>query len=296
MSVLQFFATNFFLTYLVLSMIYVIAALSTNLLVGIAGIFSISQAAVFGVGAYTVAWLMNHEILGFFPATLLAAIACIVLNIVITLPSLRVAGDYFIVTSFGIQLLATAIFTNWNSATGGASGLAGLPPPTVFGVDLDTPRLFLPLAFVGMLLACLIYWLLMRAPFGRLLRAIREDGAAVSAAGKSVLRAKVEAAAVAGAFAGVGGALYGHFLSYIEPATFDLNASIFMLTMVVLGGARTLRGSIVGAFLLLALPQILSFYDLVPNSIAGAVRQIIYGVLLIAFMVFRPQGIAGEKL
>jgi branched-chain amino acid transport system permease protein len=293
---MNFFLSNFFITYLVLSLIYVIAALSTNLLVGIAGIFTVSQAAVFGVGAYIVAFLMTHEIAGFFTATLIAAVACIVLSIIITLPSLRVAGDYFVVTSFGIQLLATAIFTNWNAATGGANGIAGLPPPVFFGIELDTPKLYLPLAFAAAVLACVVYWLLMRAPFGRLLRAIREDEEAVAAAGKSVLRAKVEVAAVAGAFAAVAGSLYGHFLSYIEPASFDLNVSILMLTMVVLGGARTLRGAVVGSFLLLALPLILSFYELVPNSIAGAVRQIIYGLLLIAFMVFRPQGIAGEKL
>jgi branched-chain amino acid transport system permease protein len=274
----------------------VIAALSTNLLVGIAGIFSVSQAAVFGVGAYIVAYLTMNEIIGFLPATLIAAAACVVLNVIITLPSLRVAGDYFVVTSFGIQLLATAVFMNWTEGTGGAQGLAGIPAPVIFGFELASPREYLPLAAVAMLLSCLIYWLLMRAPFGRLLRAIREDEFAVAAAGKSVLRAKVEVAAVAGAFAGLAGALYGNFLSFVEPASFDLNVSILMLTMVVLGGARTLAGSVVGAFVLLALPQLLAFYDLVPNSIAGAVRQVIYGLLLIAFMMYRPQGIAGEKL
>jgi branched-chain amino acid transport system permease protein len=185
---------------------------------------------------------------------------------------------------------------NWTEGTGGAQGLAGIPAPVIFGFELASPREYLPLAAVAMLLSCLIYWLLMRAPFGRLLRAIREDEFAVAAAGKSVLRAKVEVAAVAGAFAGLAGALYGNFLSFVEPASFDLNVSILMLTMVVLGGARTLAGSVVGAFVLLALPQLLAFYDLVPNSIAGAVRQVIYGLLLIAFMMYRPQGIAGEKL
>jgi len=293
---MSFFLSSFFLTYLVLALIYVIAALSTNLLVGIAGIFSVSQAAVFGVGAYIVAYLTMNEIIGFLPATLIAAVACMALNIIITLPSLRVAGDYFVVTSFGIQLLATAVFMNWTAGTGGAQGLPGIPAPIILGYELASPREYVPLALAAMLLACLTYWLLMRAPFGRLLRAIREDEPAVAAAGKSVLRAKVEVAAVAGVFAGVAGALYGNFLSFVEPASFDLNVSILMLTMVVLGGARTLSGSIVGAFLLLALPQILAFFDLVPNSIAGAVRQVIYGVLLIAFMMYRPQGIAGEKL
>src|SRR5262245_47114543 len=106
MTVAQFLQSSFFLSYLVLALVYVIAALSTNLLVGIAGTFSVSQAAVFGVGAYIVAYLTMNEILGFVPASLIAAVACVVLNVIITLPSLRVLGDYFVVTSFGIQLLA----------------------------------------------------------------------------------------------------------------------------------------------------------------------------------------------
>ncbi len=100
---------------------------------------------------------------------------------------------------------------------------------------------------------------------------------------------------MAGAFAGSAGGLYATFLSFIDPSSFDLDASILLLTMVVVGGARTLAGSIVGPFLLLALPQVLSLID-IPTTIAAAARQLIYGVLLIAFMLFRPQGLAGEKL
>ena len=135
----------------------------------------------------------------------------------------------------------------------------------------------------------------MRAPFGRLLRAIREDEMAVAAAGKGVLRAKISAAALAGAFAGSAGGLYAMFLSFVDPSSFDLDASILLLTMVVVGGARTLAGSVIGPFLLLALPQALALID-IPTSIAASARQFIYGVLLIAFMLFRPQGLAGEKL
>ena len=135
----------------------------------------------------------------------------------------------------------------------------------------------------------------MRAPFGRLLRAIREDETAVAAAGKNVLRAKVSAAALAGAFAGTAGGLYATFLSFIDPSSFDLDGSILLLTMVVVGGARTLVGSILGPFLLLALPQVLTLVA-IPTTIAATARQLIYGLLLILFMLFRPQGLAGERL
>ena len=286
---------DFFYSYVVLAEIFVCVSLSTNLLVGIAGIFSVSQAAVFGVGAYVVAALTMGEIMPFIPAMLVAAMCCILLNIIVTLPALRVAGDYFVVTSFGIQLLATAIFTNWTAGTGGANGLPAIPPPEIMGHIFDSAGPFLLLSTAVLVVACTGFWLVNRAPFGRLLRAIREDELAVTAAGKNVLQAKVSAAALAGAFAGVAGGLYGSFFSFVDPSLFDLDVSVLMLTMVVLGGARTLRGSIVGPFVLLALPQVLALID-IPTTIAAAMRQLIYGLLLIAFMLFRPQGLAGERL
>jgi branched-chain amino acid transport system permease protein len=286
---------DFLYSYIALAEIYVLLGLSTNLLVGIAGIFSVSQAAVFGVGAYIVAFFLMHGIMGFVPALIIAAACCVALNVLVTLPSLRVSGDYFVVTSFGIQLLATAIFVNWTAGTGGANGLPGIAPPDLFGFVLESNAHLVLLCTAGTGLGCLAFWLIMRAPFGRLLRAIREDELAVAAAGKGVLRAKVSAAALAGAFAGSAGGLYATFLSFVDPSSFDLDASILLLTMVVVGGARTLAGSVIGPFLLLALPQALALID-IPTSIAASARQFIYGVLLIAFMLFRPQGLAGEKL
>lgn len=286
---------DFFASYLVLAEIYVLLTLSTNLLVGVVGIFSVSQAAVFGVGAYIVSDFLLSGTMDFLPATAIAVACCIALNVIVTLPALRVAGDYFVVTSFGIQLLATAGYTNWTEGTGGANGLPGIPPADIFGLQLTSTMQYLGLATVAALLGCLSFWLVMRAPFGRLLRAIREDELAVAAAGKGVLTAKVSAAALSGAYAGVAGGLYATFMSFIDPSAFDLDASILLLSMVVLGGSRTLAGSIVGPFLLLALPQVLAYVSL-PTSIAASARQLIYGVLLIAFMLFRPQGLAGERL
>src|ERR1019366_9561996 len=207
---------DFWLSSAPLASIYVLLGLSTNLLVGIAGIFSVSQAAVFGVGAYIVSYLLITEVTSFLPAMLVAAVFCVVLNVLVTLPALRVSGDYFVVTSFGIQLLATAIFTNWTAGTGGANGLPGIPPADLFGKTLEDSGQLVTLCLAAMGLGCLAFWLMMRAPYGRLLRAIREDELAVAAAGKNVLRVKVSAAALAGAFAGVAGGLYASFLSFID--------------------------------------------------------------------------------
>ncbi len=173
---------DFWLSYVTLAAIYVLLGLSTNLLVGIAGIFSVSQAAVFGVGAYIVAYLLMNEIMSFLPAMLVASAFCVLLNVLVTLPALRVSGDYFVVTSFGIQLLATAVFTNWTAGTGGANGLPGIPSADLFGKTLDDTSQLVTLCVAAMVLGCIAFWLIMRAPFGRLLRAIREDELAVAAA------------------------------------------------------------------------------------------------------------------
>ena len=148
---------------------------------------------------------------------------------------------------------------------------------------------------IVLLISCTGFWLLMRSPFGRIVHAIRQDELAVAAAGKDVLRAKVSVAAVSGAFAGMAGGLYATYLSFIDPTSFDIGVSIVILTMLVVGGARTLAGSLVGPFLLLALPHFLDLIHMSP-TIVGPMRQLIYGALLIAFMMFRPQGIAGQRL
>ena len=127
------------------------------------------------------------------------------------------------------------------------------------------------------------------------MNAIRQDETAVVAAGRDVLRAKISVAALSGAYAGAAGGLYAVFISFIDPTSFDIHVSVLMLTMVVVGGARTLLGSVLGAFLLLALPQLLNLID-VPTTAVGPLRQILYGALLVAFMLFRPQGLVGKRL
>ncbi len=285
---------SFFISYVILAEIFVIAALSTNFLVGVIGIFSVSQAALLGVGAYTFA-LAALGGASFLPAILAAIIVCGVLNVVTSLPSLRLEGDYFVVTSFGIQLVATAVFLNWSQVTGGASGIAGIPVPTFFGIAVEEPQRFIVVCTLAVALTALGYWLVMRSSYGRLLHAIRLDEVAAIAAGRDVLRAKLGISALSGAYAGAAGALFAGFMSFIDPSSFDIHVSVLILTMLVVGRARTLRGSIIGPFLLLAIPQVLALVS-IPPTILGPARSLTYGALLIAFMLLRPQGIAGRRL
>ena len=174
---------SFFLSYIILAEIFAIMALSTNFLVGIIGIFSVSQAALMGVGAYTYAVAVMAG-LPFPVALLAAAILCALLNVVTSLPALRLSGDYFVITSFGLQLIATAVFLNWAQATGGATGIAGIPAPSMFGISFEEPHLFVVLSTLALAIAALAYTLLMRSSYGRLLHAIRLNELAAVAAGR----------------------------------------------------------------------------------------------------------------
>ena len=285
---------NFFLSFVILAEIFSIAALSTNLLMGIIGIFSVAQAAIMGIGAYTVALLMMSGV-PFFVALLAAIVLCAAVNVISSLPSLRLAGDYFIITSFGTQLVATAVFINWQGLTGGASGLFDIPLATIGGWTFATARQFVLLSTLCLGAVAGSFWLLMRSPYGRLLHAIRQDEIAAVAAGRRVLRAKVGVAAVSGAYAGIAGGLYATYISFIDPTSFDIHVSVLVVTTLVVGGARTLAGSIIGPFLLIAVPQLLAMIDL-PSTLLGPMRQLVYGLILIAFMLWRPQGIAGRRL
>lgn len=285
---------NFFLSFVVLAEIFAIVAFSTNLLMGIVGIFSVAQAAIMGIGAYSFGVLMAMEVP--FPLAILAAIViCAAVNLISSLPSLRLAGDYFIITSFGTQLVATAVFINWSSMTGGATGLSGIPMIEILGKSFVKSGDFLVLSTIALILVALSFWLILRSPYGKLLHAIRLDEIAVVASGRRVLRAKMGVSAVSGAYAGIAGALYAAYISFIDPASFDIHVSVLVVTMVVVGGARSLAGSIIGPFLLMAIPQLLTMID-IPSTLLGPVRQLSYGLILIAFMVWRPQGIAGRSL
>jgi branched-chain amino acid transport system permease protein len=285
---------NFFLSYVVLAEIFAIMALSTNFLVGVIGIFSVSQAALMGVGAYTYAVAAMAGLP--FPLALLAAAAlCAALNVVTSLPALRLAGDYFVITSFGLQFIATAVFLNWAQVTGGSTGIADIPAPSAFGISFEEPQVFVVLSTLALAVAALVYWLLMRSSYGRVLHAVRLNELAASAAGRNVLHMKLGISAVSGVYAGSAGALYAISMSYIDPSSFDIQASMLILTMLVIGGARTLIGSLIGPAVLLMIPQVLALVE-IPPQLLGPSRALAFGVLLVVFMLWRPQGIAGRRI
>lgn len=284
---------EYLLHILILINIYAIVALSLNLLAGYTGLVSVSQAAFYGIGAYTAALLalnFHASILLTLPA---AAVVAGLAGVAIGYPSLRIRDDFFVIATFGFQVIAFSVMNNWMDLTNGPLGLPGIPQPEIFGYHISSHVDFLLLTLACAAIVYVIARRLTCAPFGRLLRAIREDDKLAQSLGKNVGATKVTVFAISAALAGIAGALYAYYISFIDPTSFTVPESVFMLSIVIVGGAGSLRGSILGAILLVALPEALRLIDL-PNAVAANVRQILYGGLLVAFMMFRPKGILGE--
>jgi len=224
--------------YLVMVGIYTILAVSLNLLVGYAGIFSLAHAAVYGIGAYASALVALKLGLGFWGGLIVAAVAGACAAALVGIPSLRVAGDYYIVASFGLQVVILTVFMNWTDLTNGHAGLAGIPRPRVFGLVIDNPFKYVVLSLALAALTYAICHRLTGSAFGRTLRAVREDEIAAQATGKNVVLVKIVITTISSALGALGGSLYAHYITYINPSSFTLDESIFITSLVILGGTE----------------------------------------------------------
>jgi branched-chain amino acid transport system permease protein len=284
---------NYLWHILVMINIYAVLAASLNLVAGYTGLLSLCHAAFYGIGAYATTLLMLHTGLGFFPALALAIPLTALLSLVIAIPSLRLRGDYFVLATLGFQMIVFSVLYNWVGLFRGPYGIPGIPIPSPFGFAIDS--VFKYFIFSGVLAAVslTIIWLLIHSPFGRLLRAVRDDEVAAAALGKNVPRVKTTAFAIGAALAAIPGALFAGYMRYIDPTSFTLTEAIFILSIVVIGGAGSFWGSIVGAAFMVILPEALRFLQ-IPDAAAANLRQIIYGLLLVALMRIRPSGLMGE--
>lgn len=272
--------------------IYGILGVSLNLVVGYTGLLSITQAAFFGVGAYTSAILLTRTSLGFFAALPIAIAVTAGVSLLIGVVLSRFKDDYYALGSFGFNVIIVAALTNWESLTQGAFGIPSIPVPTLFGHELTGGR-FLVLATVCLVVVYALANVIVQLPFGRVLKAIREDEQAIRVFGYNALLFKLTIFVISAGMAAVAGALLASYVTYIDPPTFDLLESILILLIVIFGGLANLRGSLLGALILVLLPEALRFVGF-PPDLAPQMRELIYGLVLILLMLFRPQGLLGE--
>lgn len=293
---------NYILHLLVYFDIYVIVALSLNLIVGYCGMMTMAHAGYYAIGGYTYALLALNLGWGFLPAVAVAMLLCAVLSLAIALPAWRLRGDFFVLGSLAVQALIFSLIYNWSSPdaplgtwknlTNGPFGITGIPRPNVFGWIPSTPLSFTLFATAVAGACGFVLWRLQHSPWGRLLLAIREDELAARGLGKNTRFIKLQAIAIASAIVAVAGALYASHVRYLDPSSASLDEGILVLSMVIVGGLGNFKGPIVGAFTLIALPELLRFLSL-PDAQAANLRLLIYGLLLVLMMHFRPNGIAG---
>lgn len=287
-------AYEYFLHIFIFFCIYAILAVSLNLVIGFVGILQLGHAAFFGIGAYTSVLLVTYLHVPWIIGLLAGGLAAGIFGVLVGIPSLKLRGDYLAVATLGFGEIAFAVFNNWTDLTGGPLGISQIPKPEFLGFSFDSLQAYAILALVFLAITVFVINRIVKSPFGRVLQAIREDQTAATAMAKNAFSFKVQALAVSAFFAGIAGSLMAHYVTFINPISFGFVDSVLILSMVILGGMASTRGALTGAFLLILFPEVLRFVGL-PPAMIGGVRQLIYAILIIIIMLYRPEGIFGKQ-
>lgn len=287
-----------YLTHLaILTSIYAILGVSLNLVVGYTGLLSVTHAAFYGIGAYAVGVLTVHFGWNFFAALAAGMVFSGSAGWGMGKVLSKFKGDYYALVSFGFNSIVFSILLNWQSVTRGPLGIPGIAKPAfkIFNFEflILNNGSFLILSFIFAALAYGISTFIARSSFGRVLKAIREDESAIQVFGYDTPKYKLIIFVIGAIGAAVAGALFASYISFIDPSTFTLNESVFILSIIIVGGLANLRGSMLGALIMILLPEFLRFVGF-PPDIAAQMRQVVYGLILILLMLYRPQGLIGE--
>jgi branched-chain amino acid transport system permease protein len=267
--------------------IYTLLSQSLSLSAGFGGMMSLAHAGFYGIGAYTAAILSISFQLPFLIVLFIAMFICGLVALLVSTIALRTVDDYFIVCTLGIQIIIYSLMINWMSVTRGPMGLPGIPPIQLLGTEIGLGNRFgfLMLSFFFVVLTFFILKKVTLSSFGLTLRALSEDEIFTQSLGKNVYISKVIAFTISAMIASIPGVLYAHYVSFIDPTSFTIDESIFILSIVIIGGFRNLWSIFIAASFLVILPEALRFIGM-PSSIAANMRQVIYGAVLI-YVIFR---------
>jgi branched-chain amino acid transport system permease protein len=262
--------------------VYVMAGMGLNLTVGYAGQMSIGHAAFLGIGAYTAAILMKVG-LSFWLVLPVAAFFCFAAGLVIGFPALRVQHHYLAFATLGFNMLMYLVFRNEEWLTGGTFGISGIQRPTFFGYSLDGSLAFYYFVFVTTILLALVLWWIIRSPWGRAFAALRDNPIRAESLGVSIMAYTLLAFAIGAAYAGVAGAYFAVLVQFIEPGPFHLVTSLMMLLMVIVGGSGRFFGPMLGAAIVILLPEWLRFMK--------DWYLVMFGFSVVMLMVWLPGGL-----
>lgn len=280
--------SSYYNTVLILVGIYVILAVSLDLLVGFAGQISVGHAAFFAIGAYTSGILTARHDVSPFMALICGLITSGLVAWAIGGAVLRLKGYYLAMATLGLNAVIVKLITGFSSITGGASGLLGIPPFRIFGISFEDHFYYYYFVWGVVILVVVSCLALIKSPFGRALTAIHGDEEAASTLGIDCPRYKLHTFIISSLIAGLAGSLFSHYMGFVAPTDFDIFTSILLLVMLFLGGVGTIYGAALGAVFLKLLPEITyTFQDY---------ELFAYGMILILVLIFLPKGILGVLL
>ena len=283
--VFSLYQTNIMIT----ALIYVITGLGLNIVVGLAGLLDLGYVAFYAVGAYSYALLNYHFGLSFWMTLPIGAGLGLIFGILLGFPVLRLRGDYLAIVTLGFGEIIRLVLENWNEFSFGPSGIANIPRPGFFGLQMSLQQATTYLYFLMIGLSLVTIFVVRRlqdSRIGRAWIALREDEVACQAMGIDKTRTKLSAFAMGATWAGMAGVVFAAKTTFINPASFTLWESIIILCVVVLGGMGSVMGVIFGALILILLPEYLRAFS--------EFRLLIFGAVLVVMMVFRPGGIVAE--
>ena len=286
---------NYFLHIAVILEIYILLALSANQKVGLSGLLTLAQAVFYGIGAYVTAITITKFGFSYWLALPTALAICVFAALLFSFIAGKVRELYFSLATLAIQIIFFSVVYNWISLTNGPYGIAGVSSPEIFGVKINTPGNFA--LFGGFWVLCVIFfyrWFL-KTPLCRMIEATRDDQIAVLSLGKNPNYYKRISIMISAVIAGIAGTLYATYATYIDPSSFTLDESILILSIVLIGGAGGIIGPITGAVIYILLPELLKFMQM-PDSVAANMRMILFGLLLVLIVRFKPKGIFGKYL
>ena len=284
--ILPVFTSMYQTTVYSLAFLYVMLALGLNIIVGIAGQLVLGYAAFYAVGAYTYALLNQYVGLGFWVCLPIAGFITVIAGILLAFPVLKLRGDYLAIVTLGFGEIVRLLLINWANFTGGNRGIANIPRPGVFGMDLTPEQATIYIYYLCLFAAIItivIVARLINSRVGLALQALREDEIASEAMGIDLRKIKLSAFALGSCWAGFAGVLFAARNSYINPTSFTFMDSAMILSMVVLGGMGSIVGVSLAALVLTLMPEYLRAFS--------EYRMLIFGLLMVTMMVFRPQGI-----
>lgn len=282
----------YIISILILVCIYIILAVSLNLALGYTGLLNMGHVAFFGIGAYTVAILTKAGvpfIIAFIATGIIASFA----GYILVYATKNLKGDYLALATLGFSFVIYSLMLNWTGLTRGALGIAGIAKPCILGICAVNNNQFLIYSLIITIITILIIYRIINSPFGRLLGAVRDDELGLRILGKDTFKIKAKAMMISAFFAGIAGCIFAQYISYIDPSSFIITELILIFTIVIVGGLASTKGSIIAAFIIIIIPELLRLLS-IPDVIIGPARQILYALVLITILLIRPRGIFGR--